>query len=90
MEATGSLVDSVLRRAPPNIHDCRSIPPAVASSALSEPHVLAHAKRRLFPDAEERGTYAVADTQFAMAEWLHGRAIPPDVREALAPFNHVR
>lgn len=59
-------------------------------AALSEPQVLAHAKRRLFPDDHEPNTYAVCDTQFAMEEWLPGQQIPPDVREQLAPFNHVR
>ena len=61
----------------------------MASAALSEPHVLAHAKRRLFPDPEEVNTYAVTDTQFAKAEWLAGQTIPAEVRETLAPFNHV-
>lgn len=58
--------------------------------ALSEPEVLAHAKRSLFPDPDEPRTYAVCDTQFAQAEW--GSAIPvaDAVRELLAPFNHVR
>ena len=61
------------------------------AASLSEPRVLAHAKRRLFPaaDADDR-TYAVCDTQFAMDEWLSGRPIPSAVREQLAPFNHVR
>ncbi len=36
---------------------------AGAASPLSEPRVLAHAKRRLFPDDTEEG-YAVVDTQF--------------------------
>ena len=62
----------------------------MSSAALSEPQVLAHAKRRLFPDADERGTYAVVDTQFAGGEWLAGQAIEASVRETLAPFNHVR
>lgn len=58
--------------------------------ALSEPTVLAHTKRRLFPDANEPGAYAVVDTQFSAEEWLPGRPIPTDVRERLSPFNHVR
>lgn len=62
----------------------------MASAALSEPQVLAHAKRRLFPDTNEPNTYAVVDTQFAKEEWLQGQPIPPDVRKQLAPFNHVR
>ncbi|MEA5386283.1 hypothetical protein VB779_03645 [Haloarculaceae archaeon H-GB11] len=61
-----------------------------SAASLSEPAVLAHAKRRLFPDADDDRSYAVADTQFAMDEWLPGRPIPPAVRETLAPFNHVR
>jgi hypothetical protein len=58
--------------------------------SLSEPQVLAHAKRRLFPDDGSEGAYAVADTQFAREEWLPGRPVDPAIREALAPFNHVR
>jgi hypothetical protein len=59
-------------------------------AALPEPQVLAHAKRRLFPDPDEPRTYAVCDTQFAVAEWLPGRPVPPEIRESLAPFNRVR
>ena len=62
----------------------------MASAALSEPQVLAHAKRRLFPDPVESNAYAVTDTQFAKGEWLSDRSIDQDVREYLAPFNHVR
>jgi hypothetical protein len=62
----------------------------MSTAALSEPQVLAHAKRRLFPDPDEPGVYAVSDTQFATDEWLAGRPIPDSVRERLAPFNHVR
>ncbi|HKJ57961.1 MAG TPA: hypothetical protein VKA37_01945, partial [Halobacteriales archaeon] len=62
----------------------------MASAALSEPRVLAHAKRRLFPDTDEPNAYSVVDTQFAKEEWLPGQSISPDVRAALAPFNHVR
>jgi len=60
-----------------------------SAASLSEPEVLAHAKRRLFPD-DEQSSYAVVDTQFGMDEWLPSHPIPEDVREALAPFNHVR
>jgi len=63
---------------------------ASAAADLTEPHVLAHAKRRLFPDADEPGTYAVVDTQFSTEEWRPGRHVARSVREALAPFNHVR
>ncbi|MBX0287222.1 hypothetical protein [Haloarcula salinisoli] len=62
----------------------------MSSAPLSEPQVLAHAKRRLFPEADQSGTYAVVDTQFAGGEWLAGQAIEASVRETLAPFNHVR
>jgi hypothetical protein len=61
-----------------------------STAALSEPRVLAHAKRRLFPDPDEPGSYSVVDTQFATGEWLPGTPVPADVREQLAPFNHVR
>jgi hypothetical protein len=60
-----------------------------SAASFSEPYVLAHAKRRLFPDPEENDTYAVVDTQFAVDEWLADEAIESDVREQLAPFNHV-
>jgi hypothetical protein len=61
-----------------------------SSVSLSEPQVLAHAKRRLFPDATEPNSYAVVDTQFAVEEWLPGERISAAVRTELAPFNHVR
>jgi len=60
------------------------------AASLPEPEVLAHTKRRLFPGERERDSYAVVDTQFATEEWLSGQRIDPDVRETLAPFNHVR
>ncbi|MFB6082643.1 MAG: hypothetical protein ABEJ94_00170 [Halorientalis sp.] len=61
----------------------------MATAALTEPHVLAGAKARLFP---EGGTdaYAVVDTQFAQDRWVDDRPIDPDVQDLLAPFNHVR
>jgi len=62
---------------------------ASAASPLSEPRVLAHAKRRLFPDDAGDG-YAVVDTQFSSDEWLANEHIDPDVKDELAPFNHVR
>ncbi|SFR96475.1 hypothetical protein SAMN05216559_1610 [Halomicrobium zhouii] len=62
----------------------------MASAALSEPQVLAHAKARLFPDPGEDEAYAVVDTQFAMDEWLADQRVPEAVRDRLAPFNHVR
>ncbi|MFC4439474.1 MULTISPECIES: hypothetical protein [Natrialbaceae] len=58
--------------------------------SLTEPQVLAHTKRRLFPDDDPERAYAVADTQFSREEWLPGRPVDPDVRERLSPFNHVR
>ncbi|RJT03301.1 hypothetical protein [Halococcus sp. IIIV-5B] len=57
---------------------------------LSEPQVLAHTKRRLFPDSDETNAYSVVDTQFGMKEWLPGQPIPTEVRSQLAPFNHVK
>ncbi|WP_225334721.1 hypothetical protein [Halomicrobium urmianum] len=62
---------------------------ASAARDLTEPRVLAHAKRRLFPGDAEDG-YAVVDTQFASERWLADRPVDPDVRNVLAPFNHVR
>ncbi|WP_324665141.1 hypothetical protein [Haloarcula sediminis] len=59
------------------------------AGSLSEPHVLAHAKQRLFPEGDGDRSYAVVDTQFAGGEWLAGQAIDESVLEALAPFNHV-
>ncbi|GAB3028122.1 hypothetical protein [Natronobiforma cellulositropha] len=68
---------------------------SAAEPLLSEPVVLAHAKRRLFPDcvgssgADATG-YAVTDTQFAADCWLEGEPIDPRTRSTLAPFNHVK
>ncbi|WP_348608823.1 hypothetical protein [Halobaculum rarum] len=62
---------------------------ASAARSLTEPHVLAHTKRRLFPGDADDG-YAVVDTQFAADRWLADEAIDPSVRDLLAPFNHVR
>jgi hypothetical protein len=61
-----------------------------SAASLSEPQVLAHTKRHLFPHDDEPDAYAVVDTQFAMDEWLTGEPIPQAVRETLARFNHVR
>jgi len=58
----------------------------MAAVALSEPAVLATAKECLFAD---RG-YVVADTQFAQDRWLADRQVDEEIREALAPFNHVK
>jgi hypothetical protein len=62
----------------------------MASTALSEPQVLAHTKRRLFPEKSEQNAYAVVDTQFATSNWLHNEPLPSQIREELAPFNHVQ
>jgi hypothetical protein len=63
---------------------------ASAASELTEPHVLARTKRELFPaDADDAG-YVVADTQFAREYWVADQPIRADVKETLAPFNHVR
>lgn len=63
---------------------------ASASRGLTEPHVLAHAKRRLFPEDVEDEAYAVVDTQFATDRWVEGERVDSDVSEILSPFNHVR
>ncbi|MEF8757148.1 MAG: hypothetical protein V5A33_02815 [Halobacteriales archaeon] len=61
----------------------------MASAArMTEPHVLARTKRRLFPDGDE--TYAVVDTQFSSDTWLEDAKVDAAVRETLAPFNHVQ
>jgi hypothetical protein len=62
---------------------------ASAAGSLSEPQVLAHTKRRLFPDDTDR-TYAVVDTQFSTEQWLDSRTVDRQIRETLSPFNHVR
>ena len=61
-----------------------------AAGSMTEPHVLAHAKRRLFPDDGRRQGYAVVDTQFGQERWIADEPIDPAIRETLAPFNHVR
>jgi hypothetical protein len=63
---------------------------AAAPEALTEPQVLAQAKRRLFPDDGAADTYAVVDTQFAQESWVDRATIDAEVRETLSPFNHVR
>ncbi|MHB9288769.1 hypothetical protein ACKVMT_17200 [Halobacteriales archaeon Cl-PHB] len=60
------------------------------AASLSEPQVLAHTKRRLFPDPDAADTYAVVDTQFAVDEWRPDEPVDPETRDRLAPFNHVR
>ena len=61
----------------------------MSAAALSEPQVLAHTKRELFPDDETTDSYSVCDTQFAQSEWLSGQPISESIRDTLAPFNHV-
>jgi hypothetical protein len=61
-----------------------------AAARLTEPHVLAHTKQRLFPDDDAENTYAVVDTQFAQDNWIDAREIDDRVQDQLAPFNHVR
>lgn len=63
---------------------------ASAAGELTEPHVLAYTKRHLFPDDGAEKTYAVVDTQFASERWLADGAITTEIKETLAPFNHVR
>lgn len=62
---------------------------ATAAGGLTEPQVLAHTKRRLFPEDDE-GAYVVVHTQFSSARWLADHEVDPAIREELAPFNHVR
>ena len=62
---------------------------ASAARSLTEPQVLAHTKRRQFPDDADDG-YVVVDTQFSSDRWLANESIDSGVKEALAPFNHVR
>lgn len=57
---------------------------------LSEPAVLAHTKRQLFPADDSTASYAVVDTQFSVDEWLPDQPIPAEIHDQLAPFNHVR
>ena len=61
-----------------------------STEPLSEPQVLAHTKRQLFPAEDSAESYAVVDTQFATDEWLPGQPIPAEIHDRLAPFNHVR
>jgi len=61
----------------------------MAAASLTEPHVLAHTKRHLFPD-DDRESYVVADTQFAQDRWVDDRPIAAGTKSRLAPFNHVR
>ena len=63
---------------------------AGATRELTEPNVLAHAKRRLFPETDAEGSYSVVDTQFATDRWIDDRPVSEAVKAALAPFNHVR
>ncbi|WP_332900069.1 hypothetical protein [Haladaptatus sp. CMSO5] len=63
---------------------------ASASGSLSEPYVLAHTKRRLFPKSEDSQVYVVTDTQFSTGTWLTDERIRADIVEELAPFNHVK
>ena len=63
---------------------------ASASRTLTEPHVLAYTKQRLFPEGEDDTGYAVTDTQFATDAWIDGERITPEVTETLSPFNHVQ
>jgi hypothetical protein len=61
---------------------------ASAAAGLTEPQVLAHTKRRLFPEANEG--YVVVDTQFSSDRWLASQTVDPEIKDALSPFNHVR
>ncbi|MCT9097356.1 hypothetical protein [Haloarchaeobius sp. HME9146] len=59
-------------------------------SKLSEPVVLSHVKRSLFPEREASDSYAVVDTQFTMESWREDEPVDAATRDALSPFNHVR
>ncbi|WP_435333410.1 hypothetical protein [Haloarchaeobius sp. TZWWS8] len=59
-----------------------------AGASMSEPTVLAHTKRALFPP-EREDSYAVVDTQFSMETWRTDEEIPSSVAADLSPFNHV-
>jgi hypothetical protein len=63
---------------------------ASAARDLTEPHVLAYTKRRLFPDEGTDDSYAVVDTQFATDRWLADGQIDAEITDVLSPFNHVR
>ncbi|WP_135824648.1 hypothetical protein [Halorussus ruber] len=63
---------------------------ASAAQNLTEPRVLAHTKRRLFPDDSADDSYAVVDTQFTADRWLAEERLDRELAEVLAPFNHVR
>ena len=63
---------------------------ASVSESLSEPAVLAHTKRHLFPNDDAENTYAVVDTQFAQTNWLSEVDIDVEIKQTLAPFNHVQ
>ena len=52
---------------------------ASAAPELTEPHVLAHTKRRLFPDGDTENTYAVVDTQFAQERWIDDQRIDDEI-----------
>jgi hypothetical protein len=62
---------------------------ATSGAPLTEPSVLAHTKRELFPGVGADG-YVVADTQFAQERWVDREPIAAETKAALAPFNHVR
>ncbi|MDS0243763.1 MULTISPECIES: hypothetical protein [unclassified Haloferax] len=62
---------------------------ASTAQSLTEPRVLAHTKRRLFPEGLNEG-YVVVDTQFSSEQWLASESIDPHIKDELAPFNHVR
>lgn len=59
---------------------------------LSEPTVLARAKEFMLPSSGSSGDtirYATVDTQFRKDAWPNAGPIKPEIRETLAPFNHV-
>jgi len=60
---------------------------------LSEPEVLAQAKEFMLPESTSSDAdviqYATVDTQFRKDTWPNAGSIEPEIRETLAPFNHV-
>lgn len=63
---------------------------ASAAQNLTEPHVLACTKRRLFPDESADNSYAVVDTQFTTDQWLADDQLDAEITDILSPFNHVQ
>jgi hypothetical protein len=63
---------------------------ASTTDQLTEPLVLAHTKRRLFPEEDTDNAYATVDTQFSVDHWITEEPINEEIKSILAPFNHVQ